>query len=79
MGSLLETPAFPAAMKEFFRACGSRPIDFFYESERRVSLGKLLKATFFKSENAEHVFQDVLIGGRAEEAGIVSGDVLASV
>ena len=79
MGSLLETPAFPAAMKEFFRACGSRPIDFFYESERRVSLGKLLKATFFKGENAEHVFQDVLIGGRAEEAGIVSGDVLASV
>jgi len=60
MGSLLETPAFPAAMKEFFRACGSRPIDFFYESQRRVSLGKLLKATFFKSENAEPRFSRCL-------------------
>jgi hypothetical protein len=28
MGSLLETSAFPAAMKEFFRGCGARPIDF---------------------------------------------------
>ena len=79
MRSLLETPVFPAAVKEFFRGCGARPIDFFYEPERRVPLGKLLKATFFKSEQGEHVFQDVLIGGRAEEAGIDSGDVLASV
>jgi carboxyl-terminal processing protease len=79
VGSLLETSAFPAAMKEFFCACRARPIDFFYQPERRVPLGKCLKATFFKSEQAEYVFQDVLIGGRAEDAGILPGDVLASV
>jgi C-terminal processing protease CtpA/Prc len=79
MGSLLETSHFPAAMKDFFRGCGARPIDFFHETERRVSLEKLLKATFFKDGYGEHAFQDVLIGGRAEEAGIDSGDVLASV
>jgi carboxyl-terminal processing protease len=79
MSSLLETSHFPAAMKDFFRSCGARPIDFFHESERRVALGKLLKATFYTSEQGEHAFQDVLIGGRAEEAGIAPGDVLASV
>jgi C-terminal processing protease CtpA/Prc len=77
--ALLETPDFPSAMKSFFELCKARPIDFFYFPERTVPLGRLLKTTFFEAESGEVFFRDVLIGGRAEEAGILSGFRLTGI
>jgi carboxyl-terminal processing protease len=79
MQSLLETPDFPSAMQGLFGATNARPIDFFYEPERRLSLERLLKATLFVTNDGRFMFRDVLVGGRAEEAGIIPGELLISI
>jgi carboxyl-terminal processing protease len=79
MRLLLETQDFPAALRAIFAATGAQPIDVFYEPERRLPIAKFLKATLFEAPDRKCVFRDLLTGGRAEEAGIKSGDRLVSI
>jgi carboxyl-terminal processing protease len=79
MPHLLATQEFPEAMRSFFRSCGAEPIDFFYEPEHRLPLARLIKTTLFEADAGECLFRDVLTGGRAEDAGIQSGDSLTAI
>lgn len=79
MPELLATHAFAAELTAVFARSGAKPIEVFHESDRKVALARFLKATLFETPEREYVFRDVLVGGRAREDGIESGDRLISV
>ena len=73
MPQLLATDAFAADLTAVFARSGAKPIEVFHESERQVALARFLKATLFQTPEREHLFRDVLVGGRARQDGIESG------
>ena len=79
MPQLLATDAFAADLTAVFARSGAKSIEVFHESERQVALARFLKATLFQTPEREHLFRDVLVGGRARQDGIESGDRLISV
>jgi C-terminal processing protease CtpA/Prc len=79
MPELLARDAFPAELTAVFARSGAKPIEVFHESERKVALARFLKATFFETSEREYVFRDVLLGGRARQHGISTGDRLVTV
>lgn len=79
MPELLATDSFAAELTDVFAGSGAKPIEVFHESERKIALGRFLKATLFETPEGEYVFRDVLVGGRARQDGIESGDRLISV
>jgi len=79
ISDLLATDAFATQLTDVFAISGARPIEVFHESERTLPLARVLKATLFETVEREYLFRDVLVGGRARQAGIESGDRLVSV
>ncbi len=79
MPELLSTIAFSSALRDVFAGSGAQPIDVYHESHKRIPLSRFLKATLFQRSEDDLVFRDVLVGGRAREAKIQSGDRLLKV
>lgn len=79
MPKLLATDAFAADSTAVFARSGAKPIEVFHESERKVALARFLKATLLETPERDYLFRDVLVGGRARQDGIESGDRLISV
>src|SRR5947209_20518173 len=79
MRKLLATDAFAADSTAIFARSGAKPIEVFHESERKLALARFLKATLFETPEREYLFRDVLVGGRARQDGIESGDRLISL
>ena len=75
---LLRTSTFTADINELLAGLEAYPIEFGSESERRIGLWKAIKCSFFRWRGA-WIFQDVLIGGHARNAGIRSGAKLLAV
>lgn len=75
---LLRTSTFTTDINELLAGLEAYPIEFGSESERRIGLWKAIKCSFFRWKGA-WIFQDVLIGGHARNAGIRSGAKLLAV
>jgi carboxyl-terminal processing protease len=79
MPELLSTSTFPSALRDVFAGSGAQPIDVYHESHKQIPLSRFLKATLFQRSADDLVFRDVLVGGRAREVKIQSGDRLLKV
>jgi hypothetical protein len=76
---LIATEAFAADLTAVFARSGAKPIEIFHNSEKKIALARFLKVTLFETPEREHIFRDVLVGGRARQDGIASGDRLISI
>jgi carboxyl-terminal processing protease len=74
--------AFELAMHDLVRRLGTSHTGFFHQSVRRVPARLAIGATFSRLESANGTrwsVEDVHAGGPAQAAGLLTGDILASV
>lgn len=76
--SLLRTPSFTTEINRLLSKLQAYPTEFAHESERRVGLWKAIKCSFFRW-NGAWIFQDVLVDGHAERAGVRPGATLVAI
>ncbi len=76
--SLLRTPSFTTEINRLLSKLQAYPTEFAHESERRVGLWKAIKCSFFRW-NGAWIFQDVLVDGHAERAGVRPGATLLAI
>ena len=76
--SLLRTPLFTTEINRLLSKLQAYPTEFAHESERRVGLWKAIKCSFFRW-NGAWIFQDVLVDGHAERAGVRPGATLLTI
>ena len=76
--SLLRTPSFTTEINRLLSKLQAYPTEFVHESERRVGLWKAIKCSFFRW-NGAWIFQDVLVDGQAERAGVRPGATLLAI
>jgi len=76
--SLLRTPSFTTEINRLLSKLQAYPTEFAHESERRVGLWKAIKCSFFRW-NSAWIFQDVLVDGHAERAGVRPGATLLAI
>jgi carboxyl-terminal processing protease len=75
---ILTTPCFSNAVNSLLGELHAYPVEFFHESERRVGLWKVIKCSFH-TVNGHWMFQDVLVDGYADRAGVKSGALLLEI
>ena len=76
--SLLRTPSFTTEINRLLSKLQAYPTEFGHESERRAGLWKAVKCSFFRWNDA-WIFQDVLVDGYAERAGVQPGAILLTI
>jgi carboxyl-terminal processing protease len=75
---LLRSPTFTYDINAVLAGLKAYPVEFGHESERRIGLWKAIKCSFSRW-NGAWIFQDVLIGGHAEAAGVRLGASLLAI
>ncbi len=70
--------AFQSSMRALLEDLGVRPVDFFHESNARVPIHHVLRATLFP-DGDRWMFQDVSFDGAAHASGIEPGDILLAI
>ncbi len=75
---LLRTSIFTSDINNLLSSLKAYPVEFGHESGRRIGLWKTIKCSFFRW-NGALIFQDVLVGGHAESAGVRSGAALLGI
>src|SRR4051794_11717512 len=76
--SLIQTDHFSDDVQSILAAVDAYPIEFFHETERRIGLWKAIGVSFFP-RNGTWMFQDVLVDGLADSAGVQPGAELVAI
>lgn len=75
---LLRSDQFSTDVNALLTEVDAYPIEFFHETERRIGLWKAIGVSFFP-RNGTWMFQDVLVDGLADSAGIQPGAELVAI
>ncbi len=78
---LLATDDFVGAIVALLKETRAHPVDFFHESNRKVSFARLAKATLHPMNGGASpwIFQDVLVDGPAYQANVQPGATLLGI
>ena len=75
---LMQSDHFSSDVNAVLSEVDAYPIEFFHETERRIGLWKAIGVSFF-ARNGTWIFQDVLVDGLAENAGVQPGAELVAI
>ena len=75
---LMQSEQFSNDVQSILAEADAYPIEFFHETERRIGLWKTIGVSFFPC-NGAWMFQDVLVDGLADRAGVRPGAELVAI